>query len=98
MNPSGYQPNDLPPARPAPYPSGTPGDWRTFGVGVLLIGLLLCVLAFAPTGADAVRGAIAEDPASRTTPTPPAVALELHQSQARAAESTLGQPVTAGDL
>ncbi len=104
MKSSGHFTAASPPAMPPPYPSGAPGDWRTFVVGVFLIALFLSALAFSPTATEWVPGApVTQDLATR--PTPPngalgeALALQERYTPAMGGgESVFAETQTAEDL
>ena len=99
MKSSGHFPTEPPVSMPVPYPSGEPGDWRTFGVGVFLIVLFLSALAFSPTGAKVIPGATGgQGLATRTTPSTRALALQERDTQTVGGERVLAQTDTAEDL
>ena len=102
MKSSGHFTSETQPVAPAPYPSGAPGDWRTFLVGVVLIAMFLSALAFSPTGADYVPGVPAiQDLAARPVPVAPpteALALQERYVPTVGGESVYPQAPAAGDL
>ena len=99
MKSSGHFSTEPPASMPAPYPSGEPGNWRTFGVGVFLIALFLSALAFSPTGAKVIPGdARGQDLATRTTTSTKALALQERDTRTEGGERVLAQTDTAEDL
>lgn len=99
MKSSGHVTTDTPPAMPTPYPSGEPGDWRTFMVGVFLIALFLSALAFSPTGVEVVSGAPSvRDMATRTVPVTEALALQERYTQTVGGDNVFAETQTAEDL
>lgn len=102
MKSSGHFTSETQPVVPAPYPSGAPGDWRTFMVGVVLIAMFLSALAFSPTGADYVPGApTIQNLATRPAPAAPrteALALQERYMTTVGAESVYPDAPSAEDL
>ena len=99
MKSSGHFPTEPPASLPAPYPSGEPGDWRIFGVGVFLIALFLSALAFSPTGAKVSPSATGgQGLATRTTTSTRALVRQERDTQTVGGESVLAQTGTAEDL
>lgn len=102
MKTSGHFTSETQPVVPAPYPSGAPGDWRTFMVGVVLIAMFLSALAFSPIGADYVPGApTIQDLAALPAPAAPrteALALQERYMTTVGAESVYPDAPSAEDL
>ena len=74
-------------AAPAPCPTGAPGDWRLFGLGVLLIGVLLGALALIPHGIErATNASPSATVGARALPVAQGLAVEREASTAGAVE------------
>lgn len=71
----------------APCPTGAPGDWRLFGLGVLLIGVLLGALALIPHGIErATHPSPSATVGTRALPMAQGLAVEREASTAGAVE------------
>ena|SRR3990167_4430923 len=99
MKSSGYFASEPEPVAPAPYPSGTPGDWRMFLVGVLLIGLFLGAWALSPIGVDLVPGELAiQELATRPAVPTEALALQERYTPTMSGEGVYPEIQRAEDL
>ena len=85
MTPRFKSPKHL--AAPAPCPTGATGDWRLFGLGVLLIGVLLGALALIPHGIErAAHASPSATVGARALPVAQGLAVEREASTAGAVE------------